>query len=326
MGFFDGLGGLLAGGGIGLVSGILGSGAQSDAADKASGISNAAAQRFYNFADPDYSQMLLNPDQYSVAGNLDPAMIQSILQGQSEMNGVKADPRLQKSEMDALATLSNIAGAGGMDAQSQLAFQQALSQSGQAARGAREANLSNAARRGASGSGLEFVSNQLADQDAANQAQMTGLNQAAAANQRDLEALKGMSDIGSNLTNRDLATQQARAQSQDAINRFNAQTQNSNAQSNTDYLNNAQQYNLTNKQNIANQNVSAKNYAQEKNTGIEQQKFANNLARAQGAGGLAGQQANAALQQGQASANLWGGLGQSALGTLGSIYANKKKD
>jgi hypothetical protein len=227
--------------------------------------------------------------------------------------------------MDALATLANISGQGGMDAQSQLAFQQALNQSGQAARGARAANLSNAAQRGVAGSGLEFVLNQQADQDAANQAQMAGLSQAAAANNRSLDALRSMADLGGTLTNRDLGLKTRQAEAADAINRFNTENRQNVAQTNMNTFNQAQAANLANRQDIANKNVTARNYAQEKNKSLEQQKFDNNMRRAQGAAGLSGQQAAAAGAQGQAAANLWGGLGQTALGAAGTIYANSQK-
>lgn len=305
---------------IGAMSGG-GGGGGSAAADR-------AAERFYDFDDPNYDLMRWNLEELKQLGILTPEMEQAILQGETSLNNVSIDPRLQKAEMDALETLSRISGEGGMDAQAMLGMRQAQMAAQNQARGAREANLMNAAQRGVAGSGLEFVSNQMADQDAANQAEMAGLTMAASANARDLDALNRMSDIGSNLTNRQLGLDVSRASAQDAIDRFNTTIRGDVNSRNVGARNTAAERNLNEAQRIGDSNVAIRNTQQQYNKGLEQQKFDNSLARATGAAGVAPTQVNAANNAAQATNNLWGGIGKTMVGAgtaIGDYYAGNKK-
>ena len=207
-------------------SGIIGANASNNASKRASRTAAEASQNFANIQDPNYEEMKLKLDMLVQQGVISPEEQFAILQDPSMMAGVQKDPRLAKAEMDALSTLANINEHGGMDPQAQLAIAQAQAQTGQAARGAREANLTNAAQRGVLGSGLEFVSNQMADQDAATQANLLGLGAAAAGNQRQLQALNDYGNFANTLSGQDLALQESKARSQDAINQFNTTLRN----------------------------------------------------------------------------------------------------
>lgn len=308
----------------GLASGIGGAISSNSASKRAGRQAQAAAQRFYDFEDPNYRNMELQLQLLSQQGLLDPALEQAILQGDTALSDLEMDPRLLQAELDALDTLQKISSDGGMDAQAMLAMEQARSAAQQQARGSREANLMDAAQRGASGSGLEFVSNQLADQNAANQGLMAGLQSAAAANQRELEALNQMSGLAGTMQGRGLNLGMAKGSAQDAINQFNVGTRMGAQQRNVNAQNVAQAQNLAERQRVADQNVGLRNQQQMYNKSLDQQRFDNNMARAQGAAGIQAQQAAATQQAGQQAASMWGGLGQAGLGAAANIFANKK--
>lgn len=314
------------GGAAALGTGVAGAVAANNASKRAARTAGKAADNFYRFDDPDYEAMLLNLEELKSQGLITPEMEQEILQDPTLLADVNQDPRLLQAEMDALDTLSRISNQGGMDAQARLGMEQALLQSRGEARSAREANMLDAAQRGRLGGGLEFVSNQMADQNAANSAQMAGLAEAAAANQRDLAALDQMTGLSNQMQTRGMNLDLAKAQAQDAINRFNTQTRADVNQRNVQNRNQAQVANLAERQRIADENVKLRNAQQQYNRSIEQQKFDNNLARAQGAAGVAGAQSQAQAAAGQGVANILGGLGQSALGAGASIFANQNKD
>ena len=168
----------------------------------------------------------------------------------------------------------------------------------------------------------------MADQDAATQANLLGLGAAAAGNQRQLQALNDYGNFANTLSGQDLALQESKARSQDAINQFNTTLRNEANQRNVEGRNIAQAANLAERQRIADTNVGLANQQQAYNRALPQQQFNNNITRAQGQAGLAGTQAQAQIAGGQQQANMWGGIGQAVSGagsSLADYYANKKK-
>lgn len=281
-----------------------------------------AQNRILGVQTPDYNQMQLQLEQLVQQGVLSPQMEQSILQNPSAANElIQQDPRLRQADLDALSTLSNISNSKGNDAQAQFATQQAMNQAQGQARGARMGNLQNAAQRGVSGSGLEFVSNQLADQGGANQAQMAGLQNAAASQSRNLQALQGLTGLTGQMNSQDFARQQAVARARDQISQFNTLTQQDVQRRNVGAQNQAQAQNLANAQQIANYNVGLSNQQQQYNKQLPEQQYKDKLAQMQAAAGQTGQIQGAQYQQGQNQANLYGGIGQGIAG-IGSQYLN----
>lgn len=306
-------------------SGIAGSIMQNNAAKGAQHLARDASNRFYDINDPDYEAMKLQLEDLKNQGMITPEQEQLLLQDPSAMQQIHDDPRLRQTELDSLSKLAGISSEGGMDAQARLGLAQAQMAGQQQARGARDANLQNAAQRGVAGSGLEFVSNQMADQNAANQSQMVGLQNAAAANQRDLSALGMLGSQANTMSQNDFSNQARIAQAKDAINNFNTMSAQGVQQRNIAAQNNAQAANLANQQQIANQNAMIHNSQQQYNKSLEQQKFQNEMDRARGAAGLAPLQASATQASGQAMGNLFGGIGQTVAG-LGSAYAKQQSD
>jgi hypothetical protein len=301
-------------------SGIAGAKAQNDATEAALNQLAQTRQDYQNIATPDVAAQQLQLQKLEQQGELNPYLQQAYQQYGSQLNGYQTDPRLQMAQMNALQQMASIGQAGGMDAQAQSALMQAQMQNANAARGAREANLQNAAQRGVSGSGLEFALNQMADQGAAQGNQMAGTQAAGQAAQRALEALQGSGTMAGQMSGQQFGQAATQSQQQNDINRFNTQALQNVSGSNTQALNQAQSANLGEKQRIADQNALLANSQQEYNKQLLQQQFQNQLAKTQGMNSQAANIANVGTQGGANLAKQIGSIGQAAGGVAGAYY------
>jgi hypothetical protein len=195
---------------------------------------------------PTEEAMKIASEQYPMPEELKPSL----------MSDVNLDPRLQETRMAALAKLQNISDAGGLDAQSQAALDEAMGQVAIQERGQREAIDMSMQRRGMSGSGIEAVQQQMNAQNAANQSRSAGLQQAASAQQRALAALTQGANLAGNMSAEDVAIQQRKAEAQDAVNKFNTVGRNATTMGNVDLANKDKLQNTQNLKDIFNMNVS----------------------------------------------------------------------
>ena len=276
---------------------------------------------FASLQTPDTSDMELQLKQLVQQGVLTPEDAQAALVGDSAMNGITLDPALKEKQMASLQALQDLADGGGMTLTDQANLSKIQNQINTQSRGAREAILQNAQQRGLGGSGLELMSQMQNQQDAATRASQGGLDVAAQARDRALEAMIQGGQMAGDVRNQDFNQKAQVAGAQDAISKFNAQNQQQINMANTAAHNNAQATNLQNKQDIANQNVGLQNTQQQYNKNLIQQNYDNEIKKRSGQAGIA--QNNAANagrdNQNQANANnqLIGGLigaGSSFLG------------
>lgn len=270
---------------------------------------------------PDTSEMELQLQQLVQQGVLSPEDAQAALAGDSAMKGITLDPALKEKQMASLQALQELADGGGMTLTDQANLRKIQDQVNTEARGSREAILQNAQSRGLGGSGLELMANLQNQQDAATRAASGGLDIAAQARDRALQAMIQGGQMAGDVRGQDFDQQAQVAGAQDAISKFNAQNQQQVNMYNTGARNDAQAQNLANKQEIANQNVGTRNTQQQYNKNLIQQNFDNEIKKRSGQAGIA--QTNAAnagqSSQNQANANnqLIGGLigaGSSFLG------------
>lgn len=173
---------------------------------------------FRNIDVPTAESMQVNLNEY------DPA----ILEGLSGIEGtsydqIALDPATRNAQMQALARLQSIGDQGGMDSIDRARMSDILGQSASQARGAREAIQQNMRRRGVAGSGLEMVQQEMANQAAADQANRGGLQTAAEAQRRALEAIQGAGNLGGQIRAQDYGMESDRARARDAVTAFNAQ-------------------------------------------------------------------------------------------------------
>lgn len=224
---------------------------------------------------------------------------------------LQEDPRLlsdQSAYLNQLKALSE----SGLSAEDAAVFDAAQRQAAQQARGQREAVMSNMAARGLSGSGLELVSKEMANQQAAERARASMMEQAAAAARQ--KALYTQA-YGGELGSQRAANLQSEAQNKNIINRFN--------ELNTGARNTAAAQAIANRQALANANVEARNKAQMLNQAgrqeTAQQAYTNQLSRLGALTGAQQLQAESLLAQQQAKRSKFGALGK-ALGTgIGAI-------
>jgi hypothetical protein len=218
------------------------------------------------------------PEELKYLGDFNPELM--------EATQVQEDPMLRSAQLDYLNQLSGLSKTGMSDVDA-LGYLRAQQIGAKQSRAGREAAMSNAQARGVGGSGLEFATREIANQEGAQRAQEAAMQQAAdSARQRALYAqayggaLSGVrsQDYGVNAKNTDI------------LNQFN--------QMNTSNKNTAGMYNLSNRQDLSNRNISERNSAQKYNNDLRQQQFNNALTKA---GGQA--QANTGMASGYAAQN-----------------------
>lgn len=311
---------LLIGGIAALGSGVAGALANASAAERAQMLQEKGMQEWFDLNIPDPKERELALKQFVQVGELHPALEQSVKAEESKLGNVNLDQGLQNSRLRALAALEE-QGFGGEQIQDAAARQKALIESGAANRGRQQAIVSDFARRGMGGSGLELQARLDASQAEGDRLASQGLDLEAQRRQRMLQAMEGAGQLAGNIQQQGLDLETAKAKAADAINMFNTQNAIGMQQRNIDRANEASKYNLGTAQDVSNRNVGLSNYQQEFNKNLLQQDYENRMKRAAGISGQYNQQAQQATQQGQNAANMWGGIA-SGVGTLTGSWMN----
>lgn len=310
---------LLIGGLAALGSGIAGAISNASAADRAAMLQEKGMKEWFNLNIPDPRERELALQKFVQAGELHPALEQSVKTEESKFNGITQDPHLRESRMRSLAALEQQS-YGGEQVQDAAARQKALIESGASNRGHQLAITGDLARRGQLGSGLELAARQNAAQAEGDRLANNSLDIEAQRRQRMLQAMEGAGSLAGNIQGQDFDMAAAKAKANDAINMFNTQNLIGMNQRNIDRGNDATKYNLSTKQDVANRNVGLNNYQQEYNKNLLQQDFENRAKRAAGLSGQYGQQAQQVTQQGQNAAKMWGGVASGAGNAIGGYY------
>lgn len=250
----------------------------------------------------------VTPELIGDVKDLEAQQVDPRLQGESEMKGIETDPRLKDAQMAALLELQGISDNGGMSAQEEADLARIQSQADQADRGRRDAIKQNMAARGMGGSGMELLAQLQSSQAATDRQAQQGLDVAAMAQQRALQALMESGNLSGKLRGQDFEEQSRVAAAQDAINRFNTSTANQGMYYNADSQMNADQFNIGNdfsarssdvnainnsafanrdaRQNVSNANVNTQNQQTMTNQiDIPQQNFNNQMSVADGKSG-----------------------------------------
>lgn len=282
---------------------------------------NRARGEYANIVTPSVESQQLYLEELQKQGLLTPEMEQAILQGDSSFSNISTDPRLKQAQLSALSQLQEIGDSGGMNLQDKANLENLKSSLAQSERGSREAITQNMAQRGMAGSGMELASQLMNQQSSAQKASQQGLDIAAQAQQRALEAIMNAGTLGGNMRSQDYNEQAQAAAAQDAINKFNTANQQQVQTNNVQARNNAQASNLASSQEIANANVATRNQQQQYNKELLQKQFDNQIAKANGVAGVDKAQADLYTQQGNANKQFLGSL----IGAGASAYAGSKK-
>lgn len=256
-------------------------------------------------------------------GILTPEQAQAQLVGRSEMDGITLDPKLKTAQMEALAGLQDISSSGGMTNMDRANLSRIKSEEDAAARGKREAILSNAQARGMGGSGLELMSQMKNQQESASRTAQRDLDVAGMAQQRALQALMQGGDMAGRIQGQDFSQQAQAAQANDAISKFNAQNKQQVGMANVAANNEAQARNLAAKQSVSDINSNLKNQQQMHNKGLLQSNFENDMRKRQAQAGLAAQNAANSGQNSQNTANAWNQTGGMML-SAASMFSDER--
>lgn len=253
--------------------------------------------------------------QESVQGTLTPEEIKAVDQDESAYNNISLDPSSRQAMMNALKGFQTVGDEGGLDANAKLGIQQVLDATNNQSRGEQGAIQQKAQEMGQGGGDFALTQRAIAAQGASNNAATQGLQQAAMAEANREAALAGMANIGSQINASDYSQAANKAAAQNTINATNQGYRNA---ANTGNVSNnmaGQQFNISNAQAVNAANTTAGQNNAYYNAGLPQQKFNNEIAKANGMAGVNNNQANAANAAAANQAAMTGKL----LGVAGTI-------
>lgn len=325
------LGGLAAGGVIALGSGIA-QWLNSDAARKASQEEIARVKELYSkINQPSFNTADLTPQDFKVVQQYVPEQARYIAEQNPKLlsadtEGAKAGIQAQMQALQGLREAAT-----GKNPAEQAALSNTLQQSAEQAGAQNQAILQGMARRGMSNSGLGLATQLQSGADQMGRAAMAGNQQAMAAYQNRLNALRGGAEIGGQVYNQDVGLQGKNADIINAFNTRSASRQQEALNQTRDINNQSQMYNVNQAQDIANRNVGQNNQYQQMNRNygnqMAQQGYMNQMDYARGQQGLASMQ-NANTLSGAADKNA-AIQGVTNAGVTGAMaygnYASKKK-
>lgn len=261
-------------------------GAAGSAVGGAVGNANAASDR-----DSQRRLLQMAMDEY---GRIDLPTLERIAAeqlGPSAMEGVQTDPRLRQDQLGTLDTLDSYSRDGGT-AESRAAMNRILADVARQEGAGRNAILGNMRARGVAGSGAELAAQLSNQQASADRAQTAGLDQAAQAQRRMLEAAVQKGTLAGNIRGQDFGENSAKAQARDMINRYNA---------------------------------AGREKAQYYNAGLTQQQFGNRMQLASGKANAAAGVANNYGQTADRTAAMGAGIG-SGLGQVAASFGQQYQD
>lgn len=213
-------------------------------------------------------------------GLVTPEMAEAYLLDETAMAGIDTDTEGRQAEYEALAELRDIVGSGGLTASDRAKIQEIQDELNTSARGARGAITQNMAERGISGSGLEYMEKLMAQQSGAETAARQGMDVAAQAEQRALEAIMAQAGLGGQLSQQEFSEQSDIAKAKDMIAQFNLANRQDIQMQNIAARNAAQATNLGEKQRIADYNIQQKNLEELRRADLKQKYFENEMAKA----------------------------------------------
>jgi hypothetical protein len=304
-----------------IVGGLIGQGQAASARTDAENARKEAMSQFAGVNPPSIEDQLLALQQYQEQGVISPLLEQLLQQGDSRLNEVQVDPRLQADQMSALEQVAGLA-SGQVKPGDMAAFEMARRQSAAEAQAKQGQILQEMQARGQGGSGAELLARLQSAQSGADRLSAAQQQEAQAMQQARMQALQQQSQMATNMRQQSYGEQSDLARARDAINQFNTQNAQNVQGRNVGAQNQAQLQNLTNKQNIANANVDTANKQQISNKGLLQQQFNNQIGKANAMAGQYQNQAQASDAQAAQTAAMLGGIGQ-GVGTGLAAFGKK---
>lgn len=283
--------------------------------DPGQSYNQAAEQGYGDLNTPSPEDLSAKLQQMVYQGDITPEMATAIQQNPSLMGTIQTNPAGNAAQMQSLAKLTSIGQNGGMTPEDEAQLNQIQTQVGAQERGARNAIQQNAQARGVAGSGMELASELANNQNGATNANTAGLDVAANAQQRSLQALSAAGQLGGQFEGQKFGEAASKAQAQDAINKFNAQNTQNTTNTNVTAANNALYRNANTRQDLSNQNTNISNEQAIQNAQAHQAAYQDSLSRLAGQSGAYSNLAKGA-QYGNQQQNSFNGA---LLGTAGKV-------
>jgi hypothetical protein len=142
--------------------------------------------------------------------------------GPSAFEGITTDPRARSAQYEALAQLQQLARSGGLNLQDRATLARANQEGARQASAARSGIAADMAARGQYGGGQQLAMQLANQQAAANRGAQTGLETAAMAQRRGLDAILEGGRLGGQLRGQDYDEKSRTAQARDLVSRYNA--------------------------------------------------------------------------------------------------------
>jgi len=304
-------------GGASMAGGMLGSSKANKLSKQALGMQKEAASLYDLLQVPTKEELYVELEKLIQQGQITPEMANSILMEKSSMEDVKQGGVGREAEYEALSELRDISGSGGLTATDRAKIQDIQDQMNTAGRGARGAITQNFAERGISGSGMEYMDKLMAQQQGASDASRQGLDVAAMAEQRALEAIMAQAGLGGQISQAEFGEQSDVARAKDAIEQFNLTNRRDIELENVRARNAAQEGNLREQQRLSDTNIQQQNLEKLRRSDLAQQEFENNLAKTSGKAAALTGAAQAQQQRAQSQADMYGRL----IGVGGQVTA-----
>ena len=225
----------------------------------ATGMLASSGQALGNVRAPDLTQLIPQLRLQVMQGQMTPAQAAAAIQAASNMNSVQTDQGSLQGQRDALAKLANIGSSGGMTEADRAALAATMNQTNANVAQQRAAQLQQLQMQGNAGSGAELAARLSGVQGGANTNAMAGAQIAQAAQQRALQAIQSGLQGNAALNTQQFQQAADKAKSQDLVNQFNAQAQQSTNLANAGYGQQANQSNFNTANTIAGTNTGIQN-------------------------------------------------------------------
>lgn len=306
-------------GGAGILGGVIGNMASAGDRKRAMAAIEGAMNELRGVQIPDIEKQKIVLAKLTQQGIITPVQEQEILQQSSAFEQLKEDAGLREAQTDSLGALRKIAQKG-LTPEDKAELNQVRAQLARDAQARDQSVIQNMQQRGVAGGGSELAQRLLASQSQADRAASEGDRISAMAFRNKLDAIRQSGALAGDVRSSDYRASSDKASAADRIAAFNTQNRIGTQQRNVAGQNEANLYNLREKQRIADQNIDLTNRQEVHNKGLYQQRFENEMRRAQAIANAASGVAQQYNNQANATAAMWAGIGGGA-GQMGGAFA-----
>jgi len=242
---------------------------------------------------PDLSARVLQ-EEFKRQGVYEPDIEEDIQMAASQVAIIQEDPSLRDAQLGALTSMQDVARTG-FDTATEADIRAARGDIGEDVQGKLGQIQQQMAARGQGGSGTELAMQLQAAQEGDRRASEESDRMAAMASQNALNAIAQSGEMAGNMRSQDFNVDATRAGAADQFSLADWAQQNARQTANVGTLNDAQRINLGEAQRIADANVGMENTERQRMNQAKQDQW------------------DRKLQQAEAKANVWSGMGTNAL-------------